>query len=308
MLRLTLSAALLVVAFSSGCTAERARKVSLSTPSKKQTLSIEAHTTSQYRGWDYLVRKLRAQGVTEQDISSLYQDPRMPLFNFIPFSASPREHSSMYSGFATRSNFALGAAFAREYQSELDHLEKTLNIPREVVIAILLVESHLGRNTGDHVVAYRLSRVASVAEPGNLERNYQRLIKGDPSITREQVVARAAYLEKVFLPEIPALIEIGKRNRINPLSVKGSVAGAFGLPQFLPSAFLRFGVDGNRDGYVSLYNNVDAMWSAANYLASYGYHFGISLEQKRAIIWKYNKSDAYIDTILNVARGIKAVL
>jgi membrane-bound lytic murein transglycosylase B len=86
------------------------------------------------------------------------------------------------------------------------------------------------------------------------------------------------------------------------------MAGAFGLPQFLPSAFLRFAVDGNRNGDISLYDEVDAIWSTSKYLGSFGYRDDISLKEKRAILWRYNKSDAYIDTILSVSRGIKASL
>ena len=158
------------------------------------------------------------------------------------------------------------------------------------------------------MVLYRLSRIATVGEPRNIENNFRRLNPLMPKLTREMLVKRAKYLEDVFLPEIPALLEIGKRNSIDPLNVKGSVAGAFGMPQFLPSAFLRFGVDGDRNGYVSLFNDVDAIWSTGNYLASYGYRADLPLEQRRGIIWKYNKSDAYIDTVLSVASEIRKEL
>jgi len=229
----------------------------------------------------------------------------MPFFTFVPFSLRPKEHSSIYLGFANQASYSLGATFAREYRRELDRVEKVLKVPREVIVAILVVESHIGQNTGDQMIAYRLSRVASAADPVNVEQNYQRLRIDDDTVERVEVAERAAYLQKVFLPEIPALLEISKRNKISPLDLKGSSAGAFGLPQFLPSAFLRYGVDGDRNGLVSLYNEVDALWSAGNYLASFGYNANLSLAQRRAIIWKYNKSDAYIDTVLKVATGIK---
>jgi membrane-bound lytic murein transglycosylase B len=187
-------------------------------------------------------------------------------------------------------------------------MERSLKVPREVVVAILVIESQLGKNTGDHMVLYRLSRIATVGEPKNVERNFRRLKPEMPSLTLETLEKRAKYLQDVFLPEIPALIEIGKRNKIDPLNVRGSIAGACGMPQFLPSAFLKFGIDGDRNGYVSLFNDIDAIWSTGNYLASYGYRAEMSLEQRRAIIWKYNKSDAYIDTVLAVATEIRKEL
>lgn len=130
----------------------------------------------------------------------------------------------------------------------------------------------------------------------------------DRSLNFEAVKERGRYLETTFLPEIPALIEIGKRNNVPVLKVTGSSAGAFGLPQFLPSAFLRFGVDGDKNGHVSLYSPVDAAWSAANYLAGYGYRADLSLAERRSIIWRYNKSEAYIDAVLALGAGIRKEL
>jgi membrane-bound lytic murein transglycosylase B len=272
------------------------------------TVSSLPQAASNYRGWDFLVSRLLQQGVSLKDAEIIYSDPSFPVFTFVPFAPNPKEHPSIYSGFLRPPSFALGATFARQYERELDKIERALRVPREVVVAILVIESQLGRNTGNHMVLYRLSRVASAGEPSNVDKNLKRLRPTHPTLTKEHLVKRAQYLEEVFLPEIPALIEISKRNKINPLKVRGSVAGAFGLPQFLPSAFLRFGVDGDRNGYVSLYNDIDALWSTANYLASYGYNEALPLEEKRAIIWKYNKSDAYIDTVLGVAAGIRAAL
>jgi membrane-bound lytic murein transglycosylase B len=232
----------------------------------------------------------------------------MPRFSFVPFKLKPVEHPSIYSGFATPKSYILGAQFARRHSREFDHIEGTLGVPREAIAAILVVESRIGQYTGNHMVLYRLSRVASVGEPENLRENFTRMKAIDPSITFEQVEARAQYLEKRFGPEIPALIEIGKRNRIDILGLKGSIAGAFGIPQFLPSAFTRFAADGDKNGFISLFNEKDAIWSTARYLASYGYRTDSSLEKKRDVIWHYNKSNAYIDTVLAVNNGIRQVL
>lgn len=263
---------------------------------------------SYYRGWDYLVGKLREHGVRERDIVLIYQNPKMPRFTLIPFNLAPRENPYLYRHFANPSFSLLGAQFARDNKQMFDDIEGQLKIPREVVAAILVIESGIGKNTGKELVAYRLSRLASVCDPDNLRQNYILQKKKDPQVTFEAVRDRCNYLETTFLPEIPALIEIGKRNNISPLKIRGSSAGAFGLPQFLPSAFIRFGMDGDRNGIVSLYHPSDAAWSAANYLSSFGYRDDIPIEEKRAVIWRYNKSDAYIDAVLAVSTGIRAEL
>jgi membrane-bound lytic murein transglycosylase B len=173
-----------------------------------------------------------------------------------------------------------------------------------VVAAIIVVESQAGKNTGNHNVLYRLSRIATTSAPDNIQENYVYQKKLNPKVTFEDVRRRARYLERTFMPEIPALLTIAKRNQVDPLALKGSIAGAFGLPQFLPSALIRFGVDGNGDGAISLHDEHDAIWSAGNYLAHFGYRHKIPLQEKRSIIWRYNKSASYIDTVLSLSESI----
>jgi hypothetical protein len=55
-----------------------------------------------------------------------------------------------------------------------------------------------------------------------------------------------------------ATFELAPRLDIDPLGIRRSGSGAFGLPQFPPSSYLRCGVDGNGDGRVSMYEPADA--------------------------------------------------
>jgi membrane-bound lytic murein transglycosylase B len=269
---------------------------------KKKTSTL--WPDSRFRGWDYLVKRLQSNGVSEHDLIAIYSDPRMPERTFVPFSVKPREPSSIYSGFKRPHHEDLGREFIASNLDEFRKMEAKLNVPREVVAAIIVIESGVGKNTGNHLLIYRLSRLATTNAPDNLWENYLAQKKLDRHIVFEDVRRRGRYLENTFLPEIPALISIAKRNRVDVLSMKGSSAGAFGLPQFLPSAFLRFGIDGDRDGIVSLHNQVDAIWSAGNYLASFGYRHNIPLQEKRSVIWRYNKSPSYIDAVLHLSERI----
>ncbi len=281
------------------------RPIQKSTTSATTKAAPRTHSSKPYRGWGYLVERLRANGVSQHDIDAIYTDPRMPEFTFIPFSVRPKEPASMYTNFTKPTYRELGTSFLNQKKEEFDHVEQTLKVPREVVTAILVVESQIGRFTGNQLIVYRLSRLASANAPENLRENYHEQKKKDPSVTFEQVQRRGRYLEQTFLPEIPALLAIAKQNNIEVLSMKGSIAGAFGMPQFLPSAFMKFGMDGNQDGTISLHNEEDAMWSTANYLANYGFREDIPLQEKRSIIWRYNKSKSYIDTILRLSNSMK---
>lgn len=274
-----------------------------------RSVSIESKganlQTESFRGWDYLVSRLRANNVSEEDLISIYTDPRMPSFTFVPFSLKPKEPAAIYHTFNKPKHHQLGASFIERHKATFDQVEATLHVPREVVAAILVVESQIGKNTGNQMIVYRLSRLASANSPENLQENYRAQKKLDHKITFADVKRRGRYLEQTFLPEIPALIQIARKYKLDALSVKGSSAGAFGMPQFLPSAFLRYGKDGNADGVISLHDEHDALWSTANYLANFGFRENIPLQEKRSIIWRYNKSASYIDAILNVSKSIK---
>ena len=161
------------------------------------------------------------------------------------------------------------------------------------------------------MILYRLSRLATINAPENLAYNLRvhSLHKGSkPSLQarRERVIKRAKLLEEMFYPEILAVLEIAKLSRVDPFEIIGSGAGAFGIPQFLPSSYLKFGVDADGDGRVSLFSFPDAIASCANFFKSYGWRDDAPPKKKRQVIWQYNHSAAYIDATLKVADLLKA--
>jgi len=302
--RLLLTALCAIAALSSTADAVPKKKKGRKASPPKQTRYL-GNPHSKYRGWDYLVGQLRKAGVKESDLVLIYQHPDMPRFTFVPFKLKPRESYSMYSTFQKPKFHALGADFVARHERDFESMESTYGVPREVVTAIMVIETQLGRHTGDQMIAYRLSRLASVLDPNNVRENHRQLAAADRSVTLDAVRARGRYLEDTFLPEIPALIEVAKHSHVGPLRIKGSIAGAFGMPQFLPTAFIKYGVDGDKDGRISLYNEVDALWSVGNYLSSFGWREAKTGAAQRQVIWNYNKSDAYIDAVLVMAEGIK---
>lgn len=75
-----------------------------------------------------------------------------------------------------------------------------------------------------------------------------------------------------------------------------SSAGARGLMQFMPATFAAYGVDGNRDGHRDIRNDVDSIFSAANYLTKSGVTHGKAGVLKA--LWAYNHSVAYRNDVL----------
>ena len=76
-----------------------------------------------------------------------------------------------------------------------------------------------------------------------------------------------------------------------------SSAGAVGWMQFMPSTWLRWGVDADGDGIADPWNPTDAVFAAARYLAAAGGQTDIS----RAI-FAYNHADWYVREVLDLAR------
>ena len=76
-----------------------------------------------------------------------------------------------------------------------------------------------------------------------------------------------------------------------------SSAGAVGWMQFMPSTWLRWGVDADGNGIADPWNATDAVYAAARYLAAAGGQSDIS----RAV-FAYNHADWYVAEVLDLAR------
>jgi len=261
------------------------------------------------KGWIFMVEKLADTGVSRAAAARAFADPRVPEFDGLLFGLNPRESHSMYRGFLSKGSMASAERCAAAHASELRSAERLHGVDASVVAAIMHVETHCGKNTGKSMVLHRLARLAMANEPRNVARNLARYSgktgKIEPELA-EQVRSRARYLEGIFYPQVVATFEIARQEGIAPLALRGSGAGAFGYVQFLPMNYFAFGTDGNGDGRISLYQPADAAASAARFLASYGWKPGIKHAKKRQIIWHYNRSDAYIDTVLALATNIRS--
>jgi peptidoglycan lytic transglycosylase B len=255
------------------------------------------------KGWSWIAAKLVADGVELERVERSFADPRIPAFDGLFFAVEPAEPRAMYRAVLARRSVAQARACASEYARAFLSAERSSGVPAEVLAAILHVETRCGRSTGESVVLFGLARLAMANEPANVAANIaRRAVAGrvDPDLAA-RVRARAAKLEEMFYPEVRAVFTLADLTARDPLELRGSGSGAFGVPQFLPTSYLRFGTDGNHDGRVDLYDVEDAAASAANFLASHGWQGNLSRAARRRVIWHYNRSEAYIDAVLGLA-------
>jgi len=159
--------------------------------------------------------------------------------------------TKVYSWALTPSQKKESAAFLQQHRGLLRRMEQRYGVPAELAVAILTVETRLGQYFGKDKAVVAL---ASMAMAGDYD-------VVAPQMAGESVDAEMeAYLRKRAqekgdwaYAELKALLQYAQANRLDPLSIPGSVYGAFGLGQFMPSNALKFGVDGDGNGTVDLF-------------------------------------------------------
>ncbi len=155
-----------------------------------------------------------------------------------------------------------GVKFWQTHAKAIKAASDQYGVPEEIIVGIIGVETIYGRITGDVRVIDALS---------TLTFDYPR---------------RAEF----FRTELEAYLLFSRENNFNPLDVRGSFAGAIGIPQFMPGSIRRFAVDFSGDGVIDLRANVDdAVGSVAKFLADHGWvrgaptHFPIALKDPQAV-------------------------
>jgi len=251
------------------------------------------------KGWDYVYNRLVQHGIEPQYLAKIFADSRMPERETLFFSLTPREPHDSYRRRQNKREIQNAIRFYRQHYDEFKIAAEQYNVPASVVLAILQVETRCGGYTGNKRVFTQLIRLASAADPENIQENYRKKSDEDSSIQLADVHSRAKWLEATFLPHAVATLVLASQEGVDPLEIKGSGAGAIGLGQFLPGNSYRFGVDGDNNGKVDLFTPQDAIPSVANYLRGHGWSsWHIPLSKQRKIIADYNRSTPYIDLVL----------
>ena len=151
---------------------------------------------------------------------------------------------------------AMGLKFWQRHGAALTATREQTGVPEEIVLAIIGIETIFGHHMG---------KFATLAALATLAFDYPRT---DNAADPHHAASRAA----LFRRELEQLLLLAREMRRDPLSYKGSYAGALGLPQFLPSSVRHYAVDGDLDGRIDLAANPgDAIASVANFLKEHGW-------------------------------------
>ena len=209
----------------------------------------------------------------------------------------------VYPGFVTPGTIEVCRAYLDANELYFTVAEDLFSVPREVIVALLMVETKLGTFLGHDNAFWSLACMAAADIPERIEEPLSVLPDVDEerlAWVSEKLQERSAWAYK----ELKALIKHIEANDLDPLEMPGSIYGAIGICQFMPSNLGPYGVDGDKDGKVDLFDPADAIPSVGNYLKGHGWKPTLARDERHAVIKRYNNSTVYANTILALAEAI----
>lgn len=252
-----------------------------------------------------LVNRLLQDGFDLEFLSKLLTDIRAELTpSVMTISLDSREMPELYTQFFSTESIRLSKKFLHQNLKMLRKMEKRFHVEKEVVVAILLVESRFGEYIGKYRIIPTLASMAVMDSPDNLCSNYLNLRETDPELSYERLEGLVKKKVDWAYHELKCFLKIIRDEKVDPLEVYGSYAGALGMAQFIPSSYLAYAVS-KKSFERWLLSREESIFSIGNYLKSHGWKRNLPLEKKKEILWYYNRSDPYVETIVEVAQKIK---
>lgn len=229
--------------------------IGLSAPATAQDIN------AQFQAWlkNELWPQAKARGISPETFNAAFSGvkPNLKLPDLVLPGQKPetpkQQHQAEFGSpgayFAEKTILAVtsgGRARAGQLRSALDRIEQQYGIPRGVLLAIWGRESGFG----------------SAKIPYNAF----------------EVLGTKAFLatrKEMFRNELLAALEMIEKRQAPISAMKSSWAGALGQPQFMPSSYLQYAVDGDGDGRADIWSSAaDTLASIANYLTKKGWMKG----------------------------------
>ncbi|MCP4297013.1 MAG: lytic murein transglycosylase, partial [Proteobacteria bacterium] len=250
---------------------------------------------------NYLIQLMEKKGLQKKFLNKVFNKKLKKITFVVKQNVINKESKRDYQNFYSAYSIKTAYRFSRKWRTLLSRASRKFKVDKEVLVAIFLVETGLGNIMGQYPV---ISVYSSIVVDNHFRNPLSQTSKklSDLEIMRAQRLRKKADWAKA---ELNAFLKIIKKSKKDPQKFKGSFAGAFGIPQFLPSSYLKWGYDSDNNGTVNLYLFPDAIYSVANYLKAHGWKKGLYRKSNREVVWKYNHSKTYVKTVLTVAQKIQ---
>ncbi len=183
---------------------------------------------------------------------------------------APKESNPWYSYqmiFVTEWRIRAGVKYWNEHEAILKKVEQEFGVPASIIVATIGVETKYGKRVGNYRVIDALSSLAF--------NNYHRT--------------------KFFRNELKEFLLLTREEKLDPLRVMGSYAGAIGQPQFMPSSYRRYAVNFSGRSRINLLNDdTNVIASIANYYEKQGWETNEPIVVPTLISKDYNRTN-FID-------------
>ena len=216
------------------------------------TVTATATAAAQYAEREdvrrFIAEMVRRHGFVRKELRTLFSKARFQptIIKAMTPPTEPRAKSwqAYRAQFLTPERVQGGAEFRERHREALSRAVELYGVPEEIIVAIIGVETVYGRNTGNYRIVDALTTLAFDYPP------------------------RAEF----FRTELENYLLYARDAGIDTLGLKGSYAGAIGIPQFMPGSYRRYAVDLDGDGSKDLSGSAaDAIGSVANYLQAHGW-------------------------------------
>ena len=159
-----------------------------------------------------------------------------------------------------------GLLFYKKNSKLINSIEKEFDINRELLLALMGIETNYGTYVGKMDILSSLSTLSFDKRRSDF-----------------------------FSNELLVLLDLIETKKIDYKTLYGSWAGAFGFFQFMPSTIKNYALDYDNNNHINLKNNIDAYASAANYLKDIGWN------NKQPCFYKINLSKVIPHKYLNIS-------
>ncbi len=180
-----------------------------------------------------------------------------------------------------------GVQFWDQYADALARAERDYGVPAEIIVGILGVETIYGRITGNFRVMDVLTTLAFAYPdaPNRLDRM------------------------NFFRNQLAQTLLLARESDTDPFSLRGSFAGAIGLPQFMPGSIRQFAIDFDGDGKIDLRQSpLDAIGSIAFFLQHHGWRTGQPIIFPASVLTSNDETPAPWQRFLNQGLSAKFTL
>jgi membrane-bound lytic murein transglycosylase B len=195
-------------------------------------------------GWD-------AAWVQDALAAARYQ-PSVAKYIMPPPTGTAKNWALYRSRFIEPMRIRAGIEFWNANVAWLRLAEERYGVPPEIIVGIVGVETIYGRQMGNYRAIDALATLSFDFPAGRRDRS------------------------AFFRDELESLFVLSRREHMSPLDLKGSYAGAIGMPQFMPSTMTRDAIDFDQNGHVDLHaSSADVIGSVANFLSKVGWVRGL---------------------------------